>query len=70
MAYYFEHDDPDQTYFDFARFRSGYGEFDYHARRTQLYAPFPYLDKLRWIAADGERARLYRELLARILNPD
>jgi aminoglycoside phosphotransferase (APT) family kinase protein len=26
MAYYFEHDDLDQTFFDFSRFRSGYGE--------------------------------------------
>jgi aminoglycoside phosphotransferase (APT) family kinase protein len=70
MSYYFEHDDPEQTHFDFARFRSSYGQFDYQASRTELYAPFPYLDKLRWIAIDGERAQSYWKRLARMLDPD
>ncbi len=67
MAYYFEHDGPDQTYFDFARFRSGYRELDDAAGRARLYAPLPYLDKLRWIPANGERARSYCERLAQML---
>jgi aminoglycoside phosphotransferase (APT) family kinase protein len=68
MAYYFEHDDPNQTFFDFARFQSGYGEMDRDASRVRLYEPLPYLDKLRWISPDGERARSYCERLEQMLT--
>lgn len=67
MSYYFDHEGPAQTFFEFGRFWSGYGKIDGDARRALLYEPLPYLDKLRWIAADGERARLYWKQLNRIL---
>jgi len=63
MRYYFEHDGADQRYFDFARFEEGYGPIDRHDARTELYAPFPLLDKLRWIEPKGDRAREYRRRL-------
>lgn len=63
MAYYFEHDDLEQTFFDFARFWSGYGELEGDLGRARLYQPFPYLDKLRWIPSHSERAQSYCERL-------
>jgi aminoglycoside phosphotransferase (APT) family kinase protein len=68
MRYYFEHDGPDQSYFDFQRFEEGYGRRGWEERRMALYRPFPYLDKLRWIAPDGDRAKAYAAKLAALLE--
>jgi len=59
MRYYFEHESRQQTYFDFGRFQSGYGDADFDIVRARLYEPLTFLDKLRWIECDGDRARQY-----------
>lgn len=59
MRFYFEHHSHNQTYFDFTRFTSGYGEIDWVSDRLELYSPFPPLDKLRWIEPFSDRARGY-----------
>lgn len=63
MRYYFEHSGTDQTYFDFERFEQGYGSPQNEPDLTPFYWPFTYLDKLRWIEPDGDRARSYWEKL-------
>jgi aminoglycoside phosphotransferase (APT) family kinase protein len=69
MRYYFEHDGPDQATFHFDRFHAGYGSIPSDDERVSLYEPFPYLDKLRWIAPTGNRARSYVEKLAAMTEP-
>jgi aminoglycoside phosphotransferase (APT) family kinase protein len=68
MEFYFEHDGRNQEHFDFGRFEEGYGTMDRSEERRLLYGAFPYLDKLRWIDPDGDRAREYREKLDRLLT--
>lgn len=58
MRYYFTHPDtPPQ--FDFERFWQGYGTKLTDPVRERLYWPLTYLEKLRWIKPDGERAKRY-----------
>jgi aminoglycoside phosphotransferase (APT) family kinase protein len=68
MRYYFEHEGKDQHYFDFKRFELGYGGIIWDKRRMTLYGPFPYLDKLRWIPHDGDRAKSYTAKLESLLR--
>ena len=68
MRYYFEHDGQNQHHFDFKRFEAGYGSIIWDKRRMTLYWPFPYLDKLRWIPPDGDRARSYAAKLESLLR--
>ncbi len=68
MRYYFEHDGADQRYFSFTRFESGYGRSAWEERTLDLYRVYPYLDKLRWIQPDGERAKSYVARLESILE--
>lgn len=68
MKYYFEHDDKNQTRYDFDRFAIGYGKIEFDFSKILLYHPFPYLDKLRWIKPNGARALLYIEKLEETLR--
>ena len=63
MRFYFERDGPEQYAFDFTRFAQGYGAIDWEDPVYQLYRPFTYLDKLRWVPIPGERATRYCEIL-------
>ena len=62
MRYYFEHEGPDQTRFDFDRFHRGYGLTEF-PDRTRFYWPFTWIDKLRWIEPAGNRAQSYLKRL-------
>ena len=68
MRFYFEHDDRRQDQFNFGRFRMGYGSFENPHQGMAIYLPFPYLDKLRWIDPESERASSYRRWLEEHLN--
>lgn len=63
MRFYFEHDGAQQPYFNFQRFTQGYGKINWEDPVMQLYRPFTYLDKLRWIPIPSERATRYNRLL-------
>ncbi len=68
MRFYFEHGDADQKHFDFGRFARGYPNAEEDAQKIQLYRPFPYLDKLRWIDPTSETASFYRSELAKSIE--
>jgi aminoglycoside phosphotransferase (APT) family kinase protein len=65
MQYYLAYDGQTIPGFDFSRFLTGFGPLDVDRERLGLYAPFPYLDKLRWLDPQGTRARHYVIELAR-----
>ena len=68
MRYCFEHDGPDQTYFDFDPFLVGCGALEEDETRLLLYEPLPYLGKLRCIQAPGDRAHACADRLPAIVQ--
>ena len=52
----------------FDRFQSGYGPLEHDDDRMLLYRVFPYLDKLRWIEPEGDRAGRYRNIIAELIS--
>lgn len=66
MCYYYGDRHSAQSYFDYDRFESEYGQWPDDASAAVLYKPITYLEKLAWIDPHGERAESHNQALRRI----